>query len=113
MLAIVALVQIPYSRTVTETTSNNLTVEIRQYIILSEAEYFIIFMIIAVVGIFIGMFFFNLHHSWTYLDLINKMENPIKINDAILALQQKKFSLGSKLPDPVKVIIKQHEVKEK
>jgi len=110
---IIGLLHIPYSRTVTETPANNIKISLRQYVILSENEYFAIFTIISVIGIFLGMFFINLFRSWTYLDLINKMENPIKINDAILALQQKKFSLNSKLPDYIKVTIEDPKNKGK
>lgn len=85
----------------------NLILALKGNLIFTVPEFQIIFFIVAGVGTLLGIFFINIFRSWTPEMMIDKMDNVIKINNLILALQQRKFDLKSEIPDYVKVTIEQ------
>ena len=92
----------------------------REKIELTENQFYIIFFIIAVTSFLAGIAFTRPQKSWTLDNFIDKINNVLIINTALINLQQKKLEIIerdpvlSKLPDNVEVIITRHKIgKEK
>lgn len=80
---------------------------------LLEEEFYLIFGIVSFVSCITGICFIFTFKSWTVEELVDRMDNPIKINSTIIALQARKIQLKSEIPDHVRVVIESHEIKSK
>ena len=83
----------------------------------SEIEYFIIISIIGFLAFLAGIAFILPFQSWTIETLVLRLDNVITINALLINLQRRKIELIEKdpilqkIPDTVRVIISEHEVK--
>lgn len=76
----------------------------------NKIEFEIMFTVISIIGMLIGMFFINIFRAWSPEMLAERMENVVEINNLIIKLQERKYTLKSDLLlDSIQVIVKGYD----